>query len=124
MASGYSGLLLELFLVVHLAGLLPALIAPVQFEHYATALHHQPWLPVLIASCHNASASLFVAAKLAHLGQLPQGQPERASSTEAMQRQMEAGLWHGSNLECRRSVPRRFPPTGSTGCTGNAEAEK
>ena len=36
-----------LFLVVHLAGLLPALIAPVQFEHYATALHHQPWLPVL-----------------------------------------------------------------------------
>ena len=36
-----------LFLLVHLAGLLPALIAPVQFEHYATALHHQPWLPVL-----------------------------------------------------------------------------
>ena len=30
-----------------------------------------------VASCRNASASLFVAAKLAHLGQLPQGQPER-----------------------------------------------
>ena len=45
--SAISGLLLVLFLVVHLAGLLPALIAPVQFEHYATALHHQPWLPVL-----------------------------------------------------------------------------
>ena len=48
--SALSGLLLVLFLVVHLAGLLPALIAPVQFEHYATALHHQPWLPVLEVS--------------------------------------------------------------------------
>ena len=45
--SALSGLLLVLFLVVHLAGLLPALIAPVQFENYATALHHQPWLPWL-----------------------------------------------------------------------------
>ena len=45
--SALSGLLLVLFLVVHLAGLLPALIAPVQFELYATALHHQPWLPLL-----------------------------------------------------------------------------
>ena len=38
--SALSGLLLVLFLVVHLAGLLPALLAPVLFEHYATALHH------------------------------------------------------------------------------------
>ena len=47
--SALSGLMLVLFLVVHLAGLLPALIAPVHFEQYATALHHQPWLPVLEA---------------------------------------------------------------------------
>ena len=47
MGSALSGLLLVLFLLVHLAGLLPALMAPVQFEHYATALHHQPWLPLL-----------------------------------------------------------------------------
>ena len=45
--SALSGLLLVLFLVVHLAGLLPALIAPVRFEHYATALHRQPWLTTL-----------------------------------------------------------------------------
>ena len=45
--SALSGLLLVLFLVVHLAGLLPALIAPVQFEQYATVLHQQPWLPLL-----------------------------------------------------------------------------
>jgi succinate dehydrogenase / fumarate reductase, iron-sulfur subunit len=30
-----------------------------------------------VAACPNASASLFVAAKIAHLGLLPQGQPER-----------------------------------------------
>ena len=30
-----------------------------------------------VAACPNASASLFVSAKIAHLGLLPQGQPER-----------------------------------------------
>ncbi len=48
--SALSGLLLVLFLVLHLAGLLPALIAPVQFELYATALHHKAWLPLLEVS--------------------------------------------------------------------------
>jgi len=32
-----------------------------------------------VASCPNASASLFVGAKIAQLGLLPQGQPERES---------------------------------------------
>ena len=48
--SALSGLLLVLFLGVHLVGLLPALIAPMQFEHFATALHQQPWLPVMEVS--------------------------------------------------------------------------
>ena len=48
--SALSGLLLVLFLGGHLVGLLPALIAPMQFEQYATALHEQPWLPVLEVS--------------------------------------------------------------------------
>ena len=59
--SALSGLLLVLFLVVHLAGLLPALIAPVQFELYATALHHQPWLPLLeVGLATAATAHLLV----------------------------------------------------------------
>ena len=63
--SGLSGLLLVLFLLVHLAGLLPALIAPVQFELYATALHHQPWLPLLEVSLAATAAVhlVFTAAK-------------------------------------------------------------
>ena len=48
--SALSGLLLVLFLGVHLVGLLPALIAPMQFEQYSTALHQKQWLPVLEVS--------------------------------------------------------------------------
>ena len=43
--SAGSGLLLILFLVVHLAGLIPALIAPALFEAYASSLHQAAWLP-------------------------------------------------------------------------------
>ena len=55
-----------------------------------------------VASCRNASASLFVAAKLAHLAQLPQGQPERRRRSVAMQEAMaQQGFGSCSNnLEC------------------------
>jgi succinate dehydrogenase / fumarate reductase iron-sulfur subunit len=37
-----------------------------------------------VAACPNGSAALFVGAKLTHLGQLPQGQPERARRALAL----------------------------------------
>ena len=37
-----------------------------------------------VAMCPNASASLFLGAKISHLGLLPQGQPERAERVVAM----------------------------------------
>ena len=43
-----------------------------------------------VAACKNASAMLFVAAKVSHLGLLPQGQPERFKRVEAMVNQMDA----------------------------------
>ncbi|GAL84219.1 succinate dehydrogenase/fumarate reductase, Fe-S protein subunit [Sporocytophaga myxococcoides] len=43
-----------------------------------------------VASCKNASASLFVAAKITQLALLPQGQVERATRVEKMVAQMEA----------------------------------
>lgn len=46
-ASAISGLLMVLFLISHLAGLIPALIAPASFEAYAISLHHRIWLPLL-----------------------------------------------------------------------------
>jgi succinate dehydrogenase / fumarate reductase iron-sulfur subunit len=61
-----------------------------------------------VAACPNASASLFTAAKITHLGMLPQGQPERARRVLAMVARMdEEGFgncsWHG---ECQAVCPK------------------
>ena len=42
--AAISGLLLVGFLLIHLAGLIPAVAAPAAFEHYATALHQEDLL--------------------------------------------------------------------------------
>jgi succinate dehydrogenase / fumarate reductase iron-sulfur subunit len=42
-----------------------------------------------VAACKNASAMLFVAAKVSHLGLMPQGQPERYKRVKAMVTQMD-----------------------------------
>jgi len=42
-----------------------------------------------VAACKNASAMLFVAAKISHLGLMPQGQPERYKRAKAMVEQMD-----------------------------------
>ena len=63
-----------------------------------------------VASCRNASASLFVAAKLAHLGQLPQGQPERQKRARSMRQQMAVEGFGScsSNLECEAVCPKEI----------------
>lgn len=43
-----------------------------------------------VAACKNASAMLFVAAKVSHLNLLPQGQPEKDRRVRAMVAQMDA----------------------------------
>ncbi len=43
-----------------------------------------------VAACKNASAMLFVAAKVSHLNLLPQGRPEKDRRVVAMVRQMDA----------------------------------
>jgi succinate dehydrogenase / fumarate reductase iron-sulfur subunit len=43
-----------------------------------------------VAACKNASAMLFVGAKISHLALLPQGQPERKRRAEKMIAQMDA----------------------------------
>ncbi|MCX7929266.1 MAG: succinate dehydrogenase/fumarate reductase iron-sulfur subunit [Chlorobi bacterium] len=61
-----------------------------------------------VAACPNASAMLFVAAKIAHLGSLPQGQPERYRRVRRMVEQMESdGFGHCSNhYECEAACPK------------------
>jgi succinate dehydrogenase / fumarate reductase iron-sulfur subunit len=61
-----------------------------------------------VAACPNASASLFVAAKISHLGLLPQGQAERDPRALHMVAQMDAELFgsctnHG---ECEVACPK------------------
>ncbi len=64
-----------------------------------------------VAACPNGSAMLFVAAKLAHLHNLPQGQPERMHRTLAMVSAMDAaGFGNCSNhYECEAACPKEIP---------------
>lgn len=61
-----------------------------------------------VAACPNASAMLFTAAKVAHLGMLPQGQPERHSRVLQMIGQMEAEGFGGctNHQECEAACPK------------------
>lgn len=63
-----------------------------------------------VAACPNASASLFVAAKVGHLAMLPQGQPERETRVRNMVAQMDAeGFGHCTNhYECEAACPKQI----------------
>jgi succinate dehydrogenase / fumarate reductase iron-sulfur subunit len=63
-----------------------------------------------VAACPNASASLFTAAKITHLGLLPQGQPERYSRALKMAEQMELEDFGSCTLhgECQEACPKEI----------------
>jgi succinate dehydrogenase / fumarate reductase iron-sulfur subunit len=63
-----------------------------------------------VAACPNASAMLFTAAKVSHLGLLPQGQPERDSRVLAMVNAMdEEGFGGCTNIgECEAACPKEI----------------
>jgi succinate dehydrogenase / fumarate reductase, iron-sulfur subunit len=60
-----------------------------------------------VAACPNGAASLFTAAKLAHMNLLPQGQSERYKRTEAMVDTMERFFGSCTNHgECQEACPK------------------
>ncbi len=63
-----------------------------------------------VAACPNASAMLFVSAKVSHLGHLPQGQPERERRVVRMVQKMdELGFGNCSNrYECEAACPKEI----------------
>jgi succinate dehydrogenase / fumarate reductase iron-sulfur subunit len=63
-----------------------------------------------VAACPNASAMLFVAAKVSQLGLLPQGQPERYRRVERMIEQMELeGFGNCTNIgACSAECPKEI----------------
>lgn len=67
-----------------------------------------------VAACPNGSASLFTAAKIAHLGLLPQGQVEASERVMAMVDQMDAeGFGDCSNYaECEAVCPKGISVEG------------
>lgn len=63
-----------------------------------------------VAACPNASAALFTGAKIAHLGSLPQGQPEKDVRALRMVSQMNAEGFAGcTNIgECTGACPKEI----------------
>ena len=63
-----------------------------------------------VAACPNGSASLFTAAKITHLGLLPQGQPERERRALGMVAQMDVEGFGGCTLfgECQEACPKQI----------------
>lgn len=67
-----------------------------------------------VAACKNASAMLFVAAKVSHLASLPQGEPERAIRAKSMMKAMDregfgsCGNQHECEAVCPKSISVRF----------------
>jgi succinate dehydrogenase / fumarate reductase, iron-sulfur subunit len=64
-----------------------------------------------VAACPNAAAALFTGAKIAHLGLLPQGQPERKLRAIRMVSQMNIeGFGQCTNIgECTSVCPKAIP---------------
>jgi len=62
-----------------------------------------------VAACPNGAAQLFTAAKVAHLGLLPQGQPQRyervVNMVETMESYFGSCTWHG---ECEKACPKEI----------------
>jgi succinate dehydrogenase / fumarate reductase iron-sulfur subunit len=63
-----------------------------------------------VAACPNGSASLFTAAKISHLGLLPQGQPERTRRALNMVAHMDLEHFGGCSLfgECQAACPKEI----------------
>jgi succinate dehydrogenase / fumarate reductase iron-sulfur subunit len=64
-----------------------------------------------VAACKNASAHLFMSAKIAQLALLPQGQPERYSRVVAMIDQADAEEFGScsNEAECEAVCPKEIP---------------
>ena len=64
-----------------------------------------------VAACPNASGMLFMGSKITHLGEFPQGQPERDARVVSMTAQHDhEGFGGCTNLgECSRACPKGIP---------------
>lgn len=100
------------FIAVNTGGAPDGNTLPVSKETQALAMDAAACIGcgACVAACKNASAMLFVAAKVGHLGSLPQGQPERWQRVRNMISQHDAeGFGHCTNYyECEAACPKEI----------------
>lgn len=98
------------YVSVNTGGTVDGNAIPIRKENADTAMDAATCIGcgACVASCKNASAMLFVAAKVAHLGALPQGQAERKERVLKMVEQHDAeGFGHCTNqYECEAACPK------------------
>ncbi|MGH7490969.1 MAG: succinate dehydrogenase/fumarate reductase iron-sulfur subunit [bacterium] len=100
------------FISVNTGGAPDANALPVAKDNAETAMDAAACIGcgACVASCKNASAMLFVAAKVLHLAFLPQGQPEREQRVRSMVMQMDQeGFGNCTNqYECEAVCPKEI----------------
>ena len=103
------------FVSVGTGGAPEANATPVAKEEAETAMDAAACIGcgACVAACPNASAMLFVAAKVAHLAHLPQGQVERERRALAMVEAMDQEGFGGctNHYECMAACPKQIDVT-------------
>jgi len=98
------------YISVNTGGAPDANAIPISLENSSLAMDAAACIGcgACVASCPNASAMLFVSAKISHLGLLPQGQPEANRRTSKMICEMDRlGFGNCSNeRECEAACPK------------------
>jgi succinate dehydrogenase / fumarate reductase iron-sulfur subunit len=101
------------FITVNVGSAPDANSVPIPKEHADRAFEAAACIGcgACIAACPNGSAMLFTAAKLAHLHNLPQGEPEKLHRTEAMVSAMDAAGFGActNHYECEAACPKDIP---------------
>lgn len=100
------------YISVHTGGAVDGNVILISKDRQETAMDAASCIScgACVAACKNASATLFVAAKVSHLALLPQGEPERARRVTAMMEAMDREGFGscGNQNECEAVCPKQI----------------
>ncbi len=100
------------YISVHTGGAVDGNVLLISKDQAEIAMDAAPYIGcgACVAACKNASAMLFVAAKVSHLATLPQGTPERTRRVRAMLEAMDREGFGscGNQYECEAVCPKQI----------------